>query len=596
MSCAVAELAHSLSGKMTGHQQWLAPCPYHEDKSPSLSIGEGDDGRVLVHCHAGCENVFERLLDDGHIERPRSTRAEAEPEARYQYVDASGTLAYEVVRLPAKQFRARRPTDDGSWTWDVPEDLRVPYRLPEVLQASQVFIVEGEKDADTLANHGYVATTNPFGAGKWRSQYNPHFSGRNVIIVPDNDEPGRKHAEAVRQQLEPVAASVRILTLAGAVPEKGDVSDLIDADGIASFVRLLERLPPPELKHKPYLRIRDLADLPRREWLVDGLLPKGGVSLLFGESGVGKSFVAIDMSVRIAAGESVLDRPTASGPVFYVALEGHTGLYDRFRAVCEEIGVLDADHLRLVVRTRSLDLLSSDSVGELISAVQSAAADRHTGAALVVIDTLSRAMPGADENSPGVMNGAVTALTRVQHETGAAVLVIHHSGKTAERGARGHSSLRAAVDAELLVSRDKLGRALTVTKQRDGADLIKVPFDLIPVADGDGTVTTLIVRPLEPHGSQQMTRLKAAAQKALKALKEALRASGKQLEPAEADALQVPRGARVVGRSQWLEACREVGLSKGTADAVRKAMGRAANELRDVGLLAEAGEFVWLNP
>ena len=73
-----------------------------------------------------------------------------------------------------------------------------------------IFIVEGEKDADTLAAHGYVATTNPFGAGKWRSQYNSHFSGRHVIIVPDNDEAGRKHAESVKRQLEPIAASVRV--------------------------------------------------------------------------------------------------------------------------------------------------------------------------------------------------------------------------------------------------------------------------------------------------------------------------------------------------------------------------------------------------
>jgi AAA domain len=553
-------LALSLGAKITGPTQWQALCPYHDDKMPSLSISEGGDGRVLVHCHAGCENVFGRLVEDGVVV-PSSSQASSQPERAYQYMNASGLLAYQVVRLPSKQFRVRRPTVDGDWIWDLPDELRVPYRLPELLQAPEdapIFVVEGEKDADTLAAHGYVATTNPFGAGKWRPQYNQYFRGRHVVIVPDNDEPGRRHAEAVKQQLEPVAASIRVLSLTGVVPEKGDVSDLIADGGIETFARLLEQLPPPEVRHKPYLSIRDLARLPRRQWLVEDLMPQRGFALLYGDSGVGKSFVAIDASVRIAAGESVLGRQTAPGLVFYVPLEGQTGLHDRIQAACEEIGVGDADRLPLVVSGSPLDLSSGDSVSELISAVGAAATAYRTAATLVVIDTLSRAMPGMNENSPDDMNRAVTALARIQRETGSAVLVIHHSGKTAERGARGHSSLRAAVDAELLVSRDKSGRSLTVTKQRDGADLIKISFDLvtkpIPAADGDGSAQTLVVRSVPTDDSQPTTRLRGATAKALRALKEALRGSGRTLEAADADAHQVPRSARVVTRGEWLDA------------------------------------------
>jgi hypothetical protein len=208
-------------------------------------------------------------------------------------------------------------------------------------------------------------------------------------------------------------------------------------------------------------------------------------------------------------------------------------------------------------------------------------------------------MPGANENSPDDMNRAVTALARIQDETSAALLVIHHSGKTAERGARGHSSLRAAVDAELLVSRDKSGRALTVMKQRDGADQLKIAFDLEPkliTTSDDEATQTLVVRAVLADESQPTVRLKESTRKAHKALKDSARASGRVLDPAEADALQVPRGIRVVTWSEWLDACRAAGLAKGTDGAVRKAQRRAATELREAGQLGEGGDFVWLIP
>ena len=107
-----------------------------------------------------------------------------------------------------------------------------PYRLPEMKRAvhDTVFIVEGEKDADNLAKHGFVATTNIGGAGNWKPALNQHFAGKTVYILPDNDEPGAKHAVDVAQHLTGIAASVRIVNLPG-LPEKGDVSDWIEAGG-----------------------------------------------------------------------------------------------------------------------------------------------------------------------------------------------------------------------------------------------------------------------------------------------------------------------------------------------------------------------------
>jgi AAA domain len=601
VSGRAAELARALGAILTGQNQWQARCPFHDDTSPSLSISNGEDGRVLVHCHAGCEDVFRRLVDDGLLPCRSSSGSESQPEARYPYADASGTLVYEMLRFPGKKFQARRPTNDGAWVYDVPEKIRIPYRLPQVLQAAAdalVFVVEGEKDADTLAAHDYVVTTNPFGAGKWRPQYNQHFVGRHVVIVPDNDNRGRTHTEQIRQQLEPVAASVRVMSLAGVVAEKGDVSDLIEAHGIEALARLIDQLPAPEHRTRPYLTIADLALLPPRSWLVEDLVPQGAVALLYGDSGVGKTFIAIDACVRIAASEPVFGRPVKSGLVLYVSLEGQSGLHDRIRGVCQEIGVINADRLPLVVRTRSLNLLSADSIGDLIPAVRVAETHRQISVALVVVDTLSRAMPGADENGAD-MSRAVQGLTRIQHETGATVLAIHHTGKNGDRGPRGHTSLRAGVDTELFISRQTSARALTVTKQRDGADQIAIPFQLVAVSlsmegEEQASTQTLVVRSAPADDSQARPGLKSATQRHLRALKEVLRTRGRLPDSEEADAAQVPQGARVVSRNEWLEACREAKISRGNEDAARKALSRASQELRQVGVLGEAADLVWI--
>ena len=154
--------------------------------------------------------------------------------ATYRYADAAGVLLYEVVRFEPKDFRQRRPDGRGGWIWNLGDVARVLYRLPElvasVADGRPVFVVEGEKDADNLAALGVVATTCAMGAGKWRPEYNDALRDRHVFIVPDNDEPGRAHAEQVAEALADVAASVKIVELPG-LPPKGDVSDWLAAGG-----------------------------------------------------------------------------------------------------------------------------------------------------------------------------------------------------------------------------------------------------------------------------------------------------------------------------------------------------------------------------
>ncbi|MCK4601367.1 MAG: hypothetical protein KAU28_02805, partial [Phycisphaerae bacterium] len=224
--------------KGAGHGKWSALCPAHADKKPSLSVGLGDNGKVLLHCHAGCDvkdiiaaiGLKESdLFPDKPITAPKPKVV-----ARYDYTDADGNLLYQVVRRSDKSFAQRRPNGPGRWVWNMKGTLRVLYNLPYVASApvqDWVFIVEGEKDVDALRAMNTVATTNSGGAGKWNQVADDSIlNGRRVAIIPDNDEPGREHAHQVAHVLHGRALEVKILdllTLWPDAPTRADVSDYI---------------------------------------------------------------------------------------------------------------------------------------------------------------------------------------------------------------------------------------------------------------------------------------------------------------------------------------------------------------------------------
>ena len=263
----------------TSENQWEALCPAHEDQHASLSIGRGDDGQALVHCQAGCAvtDVLAKIdltQADLFASDPAGPRRGAKATtnakrrrrmvATYEYRGAEGELLFQVIRYDPKDFRQRRPDGDGHWVWGLrageyvqgkngdwrrvtkrtssdaprrrfPEAQRVLYRLRELLAAGSsawVFVVEGEKDCENVASMGLVATTCPQGAGKLSKVDVSQLEGRRIAIIPDNDNAGRDHAEQVARSLLGRAEDVRIVHLRD-LPEKGDVTDWIDAGGTA---------------------------------------------------------------------------------------------------------------------------------------------------------------------------------------------------------------------------------------------------------------------------------------------------------------------------------------------------------------------------
>ena len=171
----------------------------------------------------------------------------------YEYLDAAGVLRFEVVRFKnPKDFRQRR-VENGKRIWGLKGVEPFLYRLPRLSSVDQtetVYIVEGEKDADNLTRAGLVATCNPMGAGKWRDRYSESLRGRSCVILPDNDDTGRDHAQEVASSLQGKAATVMVVELPG-LPAKGDVSDFLAAGGTLDQIReLAEKTPewtPPAL-------------------------------------------------------------------------------------------------------------------------------------------------------------------------------------------------------------------------------------------------------------------------------------------------------------------------------------------------------------
>jgi hypothetical protein len=232
---------------------------------------EAEDGFV-VHSFASddpiaCKDHVRAKLGL-HPFLPKAAKVHwGEEVARYVYKLADETPYLLVKKFVTADGRKNFPQfrwQGDSWVKGKPDGPKVPYRLTDLIAAppsAPVYIVEGEKDADNLLKLSFVATCNSEGADKWSSDLNPHFRGRHVVILPDNDAPGRAHAEAVAHALKAVSASIRIVDLPD-LPPKDDVSDWLRRDPSgARLVKECDRAPLWEPGRKDRDKIAELAGL-----------------------------------------------------------------------------------------------------------------------------------------------------------------------------------------------------------------------------------------------------------------------------------------------------------------------------------------------
>ena len=185
--------------------------------------------------------------------------------ATYDYTDEEGKLLFQCVRVEPKDFRQRRPDDSAGWIWNMQGVRRLLYRLPDVLKGETICVAEGEKDCDNLAKLGFVATTNPLGAGKWLDEHSETLRGKAVIIFGDTGDPDHKGERHTKQVIQSLTGKAKVLKHVRLPDGFHDVSDYIksfpSADEAKTAIETLIRKP----------RAGDLSDISDRSELTPGL-------------------------------------------------------------------------------------------------------------------------------------------------------------------------------------------------------------------------------------------------------------------------------------------------------------------------------------
>ena len=550
MQDSTEHIAKALGNAKKVNGNWLASCPVpghgrgNGDKNPSLSITE-NNGKYLFHCHGGCDqhSVFDAVRERNllpAIQRQEYSLALIKGELmtmptleqEWEYKDEAGETLFVKRRFKTntekgKTYSLHKVDAAGNRKGSMTGARIVPYKLPELINAREagraIYLVEGEKAADALISIGAIATTSHAGASHWPADITQYFTGAVVVVVPDCDAPGWKYAKRVVKALLPVAKAIRILDLN--LPELGDdayewVQDGGDRATLAAKVKALPVITDVNQVHtpewiEPVQEIEEVQALPEEEqpilvprqllqiepwdsiedepveWLIQDVLPKKAFAALYGPPGSYKSFVALDIAEAVATGRAWMGREVqAVGAVLYICGEGFGGIGARIKA-CKMHHATQAGAEIYVIRA-AINMRSSAEDFDLLVASIKDLMDR-TGVQfeLVQIDTLARAFGGGNENNSEDMGAFIHNAGRIQRMLNCAMMVLHHSGKDATKGLRGHSSLLGAVDTQLeLLKIDSHPNPaspiagsgiLTISKQKDGQDGMKIGFEMVKV-------------------------------------------------------------------------------------------------------------------
>lgn len=637
MHISIKEIARILGGEVRG-TQCLCPGPGHSRADRSLSVtisASGDD--IVVHSFASddpiaCKDyVREKCgipfkpngrphFSDADIERAVTMAAESrapksKPTATYDYQCSDGTPLYQVARYDnPKRFQHRQPDGHGGWVYRGTQ-RRVLYRYPDLLKfpSATIFVTEGEKDCDRLWSIDLCATT--VASGKWTDHCVQALAGRHVLILEDNDEAGRKKALEAAKLLYDVADTVRVVRLPGLL-EGEDVSDWLDADprrGASELAEICFDAPlwepgleqQPEQKSEPIAEPEPTEPIPTSKslvaypliafadvsfdneiaYLVQGLLPRSGLALVWGPKKCGKSFWIMDLALHVALGWSYRGRRVEQVPVVYLALEGQAGYGRRIEAFKQHHNVREAPFYLL--RTAVNLVTKADEIIKNI-------AQQLASVGLIVVDTMNRSLPGS-ESSDEDMSKYLNAAAKFVKQFDCIVALIHHPGHDESRP-RGHSALGAAVDAQIAVRRGaadlEMICELELAKDDAAGTIIysrlqtcEIGFD----ANGD-PIGSMVVVPSEQSPANASVHLSGVNKLAYDSLINAVAEAGEK--PPASD--HIPQNSLVVTEKIWTELfVRTTPGNYSDPDNARRVLVQAATKLKNMNLIGLWRGYAW---
>ncbi len=489
MNLSLQNIAAALSGEISGNEV-LAPGPGHtpKDRSLSVKLAPGTPDGFVVHSFAGddwqaCKDHTKQRLGIEWRPEPKQANGASRVVAEYIYRNADGTPHAMAVRLDPKDFRQKRWNGSG-WDWGGAKPP-IPYRLPELKAAvhNTVFVCEGEKDCDNLAKHGFIATTNIAGAGKWHPTMNEHFAGKDVYILADNDEAGADHAQDVAQHLAPVAASARIVNLPG-LPPKGDVSDWLANGGdhgklieICKAAPLCgEVLPPARLIVSSG---EFVANFTPPDYLIDGLLQRRFCYSLTAPTGAGKTAIMLLCAASIADNRNIGEYAVEPGRVLYFAGENPDDVRMRWIAMADIMGFdIDTIPVHFLPGRRKISEIA-DRIRQEVETIGPVSA--------AMIDTSAAFFEGDNEND-NVQAGQHAARMRalVGLPGGPCIIVACHPVKNAGNDnllPRGGGAFVAEVDGNLTCQKTDSAVTLHWQGKFRGPDFAPITFGLSTVTN-----------------------------------------------------------------------------------------------------------------